>query len=115
MATYTVTIPKTGAYILWGRVQARHGRDNSFFVQIDDNEYNMWEVEIGDHWHWDKVNDCNILDPVRFILQSGAHTIKIKLREDGTKLDKMLLTNNVAFIPSGKGGITNKQDYSEDK
>ena len=88
---------------MWGRVQARDGGDNSFFVQLDDNLDNMWEVEMGDHWHWDKVNDRDILDPVRFILTSGVHTIKIKLREDGTKLDKLLLTNNVDFVPSGKG------------
>jgi len=103
MATYKVNISKRGAYILWGRVQANHGRDNSFFVQIDENLDNMWEVETGDQWHWDKVNDYEILDPVTFILTSGVHTIKVKLREDGTKLDKMLLTNDANFVPHGKG------------
>lgn len=102
MATYTVNISRAGVYILWGRVQARHGGDNSFFIQVDDNEDNLWEVEIGDPWHWDTVNDRDIRDPVRFILNPGVHTIRIKLREDGTKLDKLLLTNNADFVPNGK-------------
>jgi hypothetical protein len=102
MATYTVHIAHAGVYILWGRVKASHGGDNSFFVQVDDNEDNLWEVEMGGHWHWDKINNRDILDPVRFILTSGAHTIRIKLREDGTKLDKLLLTNNADFVPNGK-------------
>jgi len=102
MAAYTVNISRAGVYILWGRVQARHGGDNSFFIQVDDNEDTLWEVEIGDPWHWDTVNDRDIRDPVRFILNPGVHTIRIKLREDGTKLDKLLLTNNADFVPNGK-------------
>jgi len=108
MAIYTVNISQAGVYCLWGRVQACDVRDNSFFVQIDDNLDNLWEIKTGDHWHWDKVNDRNILDPLRFILKSGVHTIKIKMREDGTKLDKMLLTNNIGFVPQGKGDIAEK-------
>ena len=58
---------------------------------------------MGNQWHWDKVNDYEILDPVPFSLTPGVHTIKVKLREDGTKLDKMLLTNDINFVPRGKG------------
>ena len=36
MATYTVNIARAGEYILWGRVWASAGKDDSFFVQIDD-------------------------------------------------------------------------------
>ena len=53
-ATYTVTISQAGTYILWGRVQAHDGNDNSFFVQMDDDLDNLWEMETGDAWHWDK-------------------------------------------------------------
>jgi len=101
IATYTVNIAQEGVYILWGRVQAHDRKDNSFFVQIDDNLDNLWEVETGNYWLWDKVNARDIFDPVGFNLKSGIHTIKIKLREDGTKLDKILLTNNLDFVPSG--------------
>jgi tetratricopeptide (TPR) repeat protein len=100
MATYTVTISRAGEYILWGRVQARDGNGDSFFIQIDKNPDNLWEIQMGNYWHWDKVNDRDNLDPVRFILKSGIHTIKVKLREDGTKLDKMVLTNNIGFVPN---------------
>ncbi len=110
-ATYTVTISQAGTYILWGRVQAHDGNDNSFFVQMDDDLDNLWEVKTGKQWHWDKVNDRDIADPMRFVLQSGVHTIRIKLREDGTKLDKMLLTNDPYFVPVGEGGVAENQFY----
>jgi len=77
---------------------------NSFFVQIDDGIDNLWAVEPGNYWHWDKVNDRENFDPVIFPLVQGIHTIKIKLREDGTKLDQLLLTNGIiTFTPEGKG------------
>ena len=103
MAIYTVNISQAGAYILWGRVKAADARDDSFFVQVDGGSDNLWEVETGEHWHWGKANNRNRIGPVIFNLAAGKHTIKIKQREDGTKLDKLLLTNNIGFIPRGKG------------
>ncbi len=113
MATYPVKIMREGTYVLWGRVKVSDKRDNSFFVQIDDGGDNIWEVEAGDHWHWDAINDRNGEDPVKFTLTEGLHTIKIKLREDGTKLDKMVLTNDESFIPSGNGAPLENQGNRE--
>jgi arylsulfatase A-like enzyme len=108
MATYTVTIPQPDIYIMWGQVMVTDLRDNSFFMQVDNGPDYLWEIEQGKNWHWDKVNDHkNKLDPVMFYLTSGIHTIKIKVREDGTKLDRILLTNDQTFVPRGKEGIGN--------
>jgi hypothetical protein len=105
MAIYKVHIVKAGEYILWGRVSASDINSDSFFVQIDDGFDSLWAVEPGNDWHWDKVNDRGNFDPVIYTLARGEHTIKIKLREDGTRIDKLLLTNGIAaFAPSGAGG-----------
>jgi arylsulfatase A-like enzyme len=109
MAAYTAAISRPGVYFLWGRVRARNGEDDSFFVQVGDNADNLWQVERGNQWHWDRVNDRNIADPARFALKEGVHTIRIKLREDGTELDKMLLTNDPDFIPGDEQAAAAKQ------
>jgi predicted O-methyltransferase YrrM len=111
MSTYTVTILDAGEYILWGRVKVSDKRDNSFFVQIDNGMDHLWEMKTCNYWYWDPVNDRNGNDPVRFFLTAGSHIIKIKLREDGTKLDKLFLTNDVTFVPKGKGGSKGNSDY----
>jgi arylsulfatase A-like enzyme len=114
MAIYTVNISQAGKYVLWGRVIAPSKSNDSFFVQIDNDTDNLWDVEPGNHWHWDKVNDRDNFDPLRFILAQGVHTIRIKLREDGTKLDKLLLTNNIFdFVPCGNGDIAENLVYSK--
>ena len=106
MATYTVTIAQPGVYSMWGQVMVADKRDNSFFMQVDDGPDYLWEIEPGKNWHWDQVNDHrNKLDPVMFYLASGVHTIKMKVREDGTKLDRMLLTNDQTFVPHDKEEI----------
>ena len=104
MAIYTVTISQAGSYILRGRVRAPNAQDDSFFVQIDSGLDNLWEVATGDYWHWDEVNNRDgRTDPVTFVLTEGMHTIKVKLREDGTQLDKLVLTNNsITFLVRDK-------------
>ena len=96
---YAVSILQPGAYVLWGRVHAEHEGDNSFFVQVDDGPHNLWEIKPGINWHWDAVNNRYKADPAQFNLTEGIHTITIKVREDGTKLDKMILTNDINFVP----------------
>jgi hypothetical protein len=103
MATYAVTVAQGGEYVLWGMVQSVDRRYNSFFVEIDEGHDCLWEVETGEDWHWDMVNFRDRSDPVKFILSKGVHRIKVKLREEGTKLDKLCLTNDIDYIPSGEG------------
>jgi hypothetical protein len=100
-AVYSVSILQPGEYVLWGRVQAPTEGDNSFFVQVDDGFNNLWECNPGGKWHWDTVNNRGKADPVKFFLTEGIHTITLKVREDGTKLDQMVLTNDLSFIPGG--------------
>ena len=84
MAIYTVNISQPGAYVLWGRVRASSNNSDSFFVQVNNGLINLWELELSNNWHWDVVNNRELADPVKFILTEGTHTIKIRLREDGT-------------------------------
>jgi hypothetical protein len=99
MVTLKVDIAQPGAYTLWGRVRASNEENNSFFVQIDNGPNNLWEVQTGEDWHWDVVNNRDVADPVTFDLTRGTHTIKIRLREEGTQLDKLLLTSRRNLIP----------------
>ena len=100
VASYNVNIPQSGTYILWGRVIAPDANHDSFFVQIDNGPDNYWDVQNGAAWHWDQVNNqTHHVDPAKFTLTKGTHTIKIKLRENGTKLDRIFLTNDIIVTP----------------
>ena len=113
MATYQVTVRQGGTYILWGRVLTPTKKDNSFLIKIDNERSNRWHIKTGKDWHWDQVNTRGRGDPVHFILSEGKHTIQVMLSEDGTKLDKMLLTNHLVLVPTCKGESQENSGYSE--
>ena len=111
MATYRVTITQPGEYVLWGRAMAPNGGDDSFFVQVDGGTDNLWDVTNSAGWSWDRVSHRGggtiaspQVNPVRFTLGAGVHTIRIKQREAGTRLDKLLLTSDPILVPTGTGG-----------
>ena len=71
-------------------------------------------MEVGKYWHWDAVNYRGRVDPVEFTLFEGKHTIKVKLREDGTQLDKLVLTNNImTFLARDKKKTKTAKDVKK--
>jgi hypothetical protein len=98
-AAYTFTVPTTGTYVVWGRVVAVSGNSDSFWVSMDGAPFTRWNTPIGAAWVWDQINADGIADPLVFALAAGAHTLVIKQREDGTRLDRLLVTSDRAFRP----------------
>jgi hypothetical protein len=113
-STYKITINEPSEYILWGRVIGKNNWDDSFFIEIDNTGLNLWDLSQSENWNWQMVSNRNKNDPVKFYLSKGTHIITISEREDGTKIDKLLLTNNFNFIPEGVGEQAENLDYCGD-
>ena len=113
VATYRISIDSADNYVIWGRKIAATKEDNSFFVQIVDGTEYLWVMPLSDNWQWDAVNHWGSsgefnpeIDPVIFSLLAGEHTLKIKQREDGAKLDRLLITNDMGYVPTSVGDTT---------
>ena len=98
-ASYTFEVPISGDYLVWGRVKSGSESD-SFFVSMDDGTYAVWDTQRSDTWIWDLVNNREDSADIIFYLEAGAHTLVFKQREDGTKIDKIFITNDVNYVPS---------------
>ncbi len=105
-ARYVITITTPGDYKICGRVQAPTSANNSFLVRMDDDPDRTWTIPVTAKWGWDEVNHWGSgtetdpeIDPVIFTLSAGEHVLTIKHRECGTKLDRLLITNELTFIP----------------
>lgn len=98
VASFAFTVAQEDTYNVWGRVIAPTGNDDSFFVQIDSGAIQMWDVPQGSSWAWGQVKDKTI-GTFYARLAPGTHTIYFRQREDGTKLDKVILINDPLFIP----------------
>jgi hypothetical protein len=103
--TISFTAPVAGSYKVWGRVTAPTNADDSWWVRIDSGTWQRWNgIPLGTAYHWDDVhNDLTGGAATIFSLTAGTHTLEFAYREDGTRLDRFLITNDLAFTPSGTG------------
>lgn len=96
---------EAGSYKLWGRVITPTANDDSYWIKMDDDTtWAMWNsIPGGSTWHWAIVFDqSNGSQEMTYDLDTGYHTLSICYREDGAKLDKLLLTNT-GSTPSETG------------
>ena len=98
-AEYSFDVEEAGNYIVWGRVQSPNGDDNSFYVSMDGGADSLWDTTISSSWVWNRVSHRNGSDPVVYNLSMGNHTLVIKQREDGTKLDEIIITDDLSLRP----------------
>ncbi len=84
--TWRVEVPEAGEYTLLGHCWWEDDKGNSFFVSIDGSEPQVFgNVGEMQRWLW-------ITGPV-FHLEAGAHTIVFLSREDGSRINRIRLTN----------------------
>lgn len=96
-AEYSFTVSEAGDYIVWGRILAPNGESDSFFLQMNDGPVLTWLTGTITSWGWGQAPT----DPASFNLAPGTHTLRVKGREDGTKLDQIVITKDPNFVPTG--------------
>lgn len=104
-ADYNVYIPTAGTYKMVGKVLASSYSSNSFFIQFDDNQYDIWDIKTSGNRRWRNVsfrglgNELNPEYPVyTHYLTRGNHKIKVMHRENKTRLYKFVLTNDMDYL-----------------
>jgi hypothetical protein len=102
IATYKFTV-KGGVYKLQGRVIEPAANGNSFWVRLPgatlnttpaaaDNGWMNWGFPAGARtWQWSEF--ANGATGIRCTLAAGTYTLEIAYREDGAKLDAILITD----------------------
>jgi len=81
---------------------------------MDGGTEDMWDVLLDQYsataWQWDRLSlrgagpyDKPEYDPMVFTLAAGRHTLRLRSREAYTELDKILITNDLAYLPQGMG------------
>jgi hypothetical protein len=102
---YQIQFATPGTYYVWLRGQKPTGADDSVHVGID-----ATAVTTGDRlssfvagWSWSKAT-LDGPDATVVVAAAGLHTFHLWMREDGTPIDRFLLTTNAAAAaPSGTG------------
>ncbi|RKY58672.1 MAG: hypothetical protein DRP96_08110, partial [Candidatus Neomarinimicrobiota bacterium] len=102
---YRFSLKEAGTYKIWGRVKIDMSDEDAFWVKMDDEDWVKWKgIEVGCKWHWDEVHD-NLKNNqvVTYDLDAGTHTLVFTYGMDQTRLDKLLITNDLEFVPTEIG------------
>ncbi len=102
---FTFHVSEAAPFKVWGRVITPTANDDSYWVKMDDDTtWALWNsIPGGNSWHWDDVHDqANESEVMVYELDTGYHSLSICIREDGTLLDKVCITNT-GVVPTGAG------------
>jgi len=106
VATYRFSVGAGGNYVIWARVMAPTRNDDSFWVRMTKvgattSTLVPWnDIEPGSAWHWTRVIADGTTTPKQFALTAESqYDLQISYREDGAKLDMMVITNDTTFNP----------------
>jgi hypothetical protein len=107
VARYRFGVSAAGNYRIWGRVIAPTINNDSFWVRVKNlntgalSTLVRWnDIDAGSSWHWAQVVNDNVPGPAQFaLLANTPYELQISYREEGAKLDMMVITNDTSFNP----------------
>jgi len=91
-------VAKAGQYYLSARVIAPSFEDDSFFISVSSEKFSIldqfvWHLpKVNAEWYWAMVADRGNSDGIPLQLPEGTVTLRIQVREDGTKIDQLRLS-----------------------
>ncbi len=98
------SLPSGGLYSVWGRTSAASTAQDSFYVSVDFDAHTAWALPVtgSTGWAWDPFERDG--DLARFFFAAGStHVIRVEQREAGAKIDRLIVTNDPAFVPVDVG------------
>ena len=109
---YHVSIPAAAQYKLWARSDWLDSCGNSFEViaypgssasvpknAADRTQFVLGEDSIYRRWHWVEYRQ-----PLS--LKKGIVTLRLRNREDGARVDRIFLCNDLAYVPGDAERVT---------
>jgi RHS repeat-associated protein len=103
---FLVDIRQPGTYYVWIRAWADSGTDDSAHIGLDDQATasadKIYPNTLG-AWVWTKLTMDGPYIATLNVTTPGVHVVNIWAREDGLYIDKIVLTTNGSYIPSGTG------------
>lgn len=102
-ASFSFSIAEAGTFSLWGRFYGE--RAGSFWIRVDEGDWLAWDgVVAKSFWSWDLAKWKK--EPHTFDLEAGEHSLELRHRESGVRVDRLLFTSETDFEPKGRGADT---------
>ena len=103
---YEVNFVKTGIHYVWVRGYSTSGTDDSCHAGLDGDETTAGSIQAGGGngpWVWSINRRDNAGLAQLDVTSVGVHTLHVRMREDGWRFDKIVLTTNPDYTPTDLG------------
>ncbi len=102
MVSYPINFTTTGTYTLWLRGYPTNAAGDSVYVGLGDQVVEATGFA-PDTWEWANERMASGQAVTLSVEASGVYTLSLWMREDGLRLDRLLLTTDTTYLPSGDG------------
>lgn len=96
--TWALHVTQANTYYLWARVLAPDSQHDSFRVGLIGDGYQMpgkdWNLTRAPHWQWQVLRLDKSKTPTPLSLTAGICQLQLRVREVGTKIDRLFLTSD---------------------
>lgn len=101
---FLVNFLRTGTHYLWVRGQGPGSADRTVHAGLDGAVIATADrlSGFGSSWAWSQ-NTLDASPATVIVTNPGLHVVNLWMREDGFIVDKLLLTTNASYTPSGPG------------
>ncbi len=96
---YLINFTSTGTHYVWIKGHAAASTDDSVFPGIDGGSATSLTLSQYNTWQWTNTTTGGAQASIP-VSTTGNHTISLWMREDGLRIDRLLLTTNAAFSPT---------------
>ncbi|MCH8216476.1 MAG: hypothetical protein IH892_06855 [Planctomycetes bacterium] len=105
---FQVNFVKTGIHYVWVRSYRTSNFDDSVHVGLDEVETTSESIQTGDTsisdtWQWSNERRSSQGRAQVDVTSLGVHILHARMREDGMRFDKIVLTTNPDFTPADLG------------
>jgi hypothetical protein len=97
--TWRLNVAKAGTYYAWGRVEAPTPENDSFYVRLFTETADLvgmatWATGRHEQWTWTPMTIDSTHGPTPLTLGDGETSLQLRVREAGTKIDKLFITTD---------------------
>ncbi len=100
--SYTINFSHTGFYYVWLRSYAPDKEGDSVYVALDDTPAQGVSGFTPKAWTWRNWSE-ELTRVAVWVKEPGLHTFNVWLKEDGLAIDRILLTQEITYRPTGFG------------
>jgi chitodextrinase len=89
---FGVNLPSAGTWYFWYRMYSTGTSSNSWFERVDGGSFQTIATTQNNVWEW--------IEGRSYGLTGGLHTLTLGGQEAQSRIDRMLVTNDPAFVPT---------------